>query len=406
MNYKLIRKFLFLSVSSLVIASCTRGPFVSNEVTSSVARQNSDLGYGFEITDERSASDAFLELPMEAGEIISVSQKNYSNGASQRIIYRSGAGVIGENYVQVRATKLKSYNKSRTETLDVHNNELATLRREFSKEFPGQKFVVNSSPRRNGYGLFGHVFFKRGGNQNCLFGWQAARSEVKKGNIFQKFRNKPIDITLRFRFCGNQMKEDSAVAVIRRMKIVLDPRDFVKRNEYIWTDGQEDRSYLSESDALSAGYRSDEINGGVQYLDQPDPVRKRVSTKKKPVVERMQIEKPQVQKPNSKKQKVTGLVVPLPTTRADLSGESGLVPEPNYPKNLPDAAKSVEHSNVQDRFGAPPAQQNSAQRKVRIIPEPLAQPMPQTETAKIASEVRRAQEKTKSSDQILIPLPE
>lgn len=286
-----------ISIPILVLSGCSQNNFLNRDVTNSIDPALINAGYGYEIAYSRNLDDAFVSMPSEAGELISVIQTDYGNGSHQRLVYRTGLGVSGENHIDVRAIKKKHFSKANNDKLKVYTNEIGNLRRSFAKEFPGRRFAVATLPDRNGYGNFGHSYFTYRNGQNCIYAWQNVESKPRKRTWVERFWIDDVTMSLRYRFCGYKMSETAALNVIKRMKITLDPNDMRNKQEYRWDGNQSDGLYDAQNtDPGEAAYISEPIAARDRELEQPI-TRKKVKPRKRKIVRKRE-ETPKIeQKP-------------------------------------------------------------------------------------------------------------
>ncbi|MCT7663590.1 cellulose biosynthesis protein BcsN [Shinella kummerowiae] len=148
--------------------------------------------------------------------IVSVIQRQYTNGIEQQVVLSTSAATSGQNFLSIQAF-------GPAETVAMPGGTLAfkpvlhsAIRAEIRKYFAGRPVAISSNFVRNSYGPFGYAYGRGAGDDGCLYGWQQVRSDEAERNRM----NNSGTIQIRLRVCQSGASEKDLVELMYGYTIV------------------------------------------------------------------------------------------------------------------------------------------------------------------------------------------
>lgn len=148
--------------------------------------------------------------------IVSVIQRQYTNGIEQQVVLSTSAATSGQNFLSIQAF-------GPAETVAMPGGTLAfkpvlhsAIRAEIRKYFAGRPVAISSNFVRNSYGPFGYAYGRGTGDDGCLYGWQQVRSDEAERNRM----NNSGTIQIRLRVCQSGASEKDLVELMYGYTIV------------------------------------------------------------------------------------------------------------------------------------------------------------------------------------------
>ncbi|MXN44041.1 cellulose biosynthesis protein BcsN [Shinella kummerowiae] len=148
--------------------------------------------------------------------IVSVIQRQYTNGIEQQVVLSTSAATSGQNFLSIQAF-------GPAETVAMPGGTLAfkpvlhsAIRAEIRQYFAGRPVAISSNFVRNSYGPFGYAYGRGTGDDGCLYGWQQVRSDEAERNRM----NNSGTIQIRLRVCQSGASEKDLVELMYGYTIV------------------------------------------------------------------------------------------------------------------------------------------------------------------------------------------
>ncbi|MFZ4530984.1 MAG: cellulose biosynthesis protein BcsN [Alsobacter sp.] len=147
-------------------------------------------------------------LPPEAGEVLSVVERDDPDIRTQRIVLAGQSSQAGENMIQISRPGLDSPRA----TLFAPPTQ-ATIEDELADVFPGMVMTIDGAMRTNGYGAYGLATGRRKG-ESCVYTWQwLDRFATSEARLSVLLKSDPASI--RVRLCGRMPPEQLAAIAAR-----------------------------------------------------------------------------------------------------------------------------------------------------------------------------------------------
>lgn len=236
--------FALLAGSALVLVACS-GRGISYDHTAGIDVSGpARHGQGYTLVDNTNPADAFVQIPDRIMRGISMDERVYANGISQRLILAADAAVRGSNHFDIRLVSRGTFTDM-AEKLDVHGAEAHEIRSQFKATFPGKPFAMDQSLHSNEFGNFGFVFFNEGNGVGCMYGWQSMEASTTKATtrlVKNWLRDRTASahnakLSYRLRFCGKGLQYSDAIHLMRSVRINVPADVFVRDRNLRWSSG-------------------------------------------------------------------------------------------------------------------------------------------------------------------------
>jgi len=147
-------------------------------------------------------------LPPEAGEVLSVVERDDPDIRTQRIVLAGQSSQAGENMIQISRPGLDSPRA----TLFAPPTQ-AAIEDELAEAFPGMAMIIDGALRSNAYGTYGLATGRRTG-EACVYTWQwLDRFATSEARLSVLLKSDPASI--RVRLCGRMPPEQLAAIAAR-----------------------------------------------------------------------------------------------------------------------------------------------------------------------------------------------
>lgn len=167
---------------------------------------------------------ATMKLPAQAGAILKVREKHFSNGTRQEIILDAGKGVYGENVIDVSIRTAEPRERD-FEPLRIGPPSQSGIRNEILSRFPDMQMNIVTRPMRNTFGPFGLAIGRHAAGYRCVFAWQwfdELREGAHGASNFTKLgaymSNKSLATSVRIRLCRSDLTVDQIAGLIEGLQ--------------------------------------------------------------------------------------------------------------------------------------------------------------------------------------------
>lgn len=137
--------------------------------------------------------------------IVSVVQRQYTNGIEQQIALSTSASTPGQNFLSIQVFGPAERSAMPGGTLSYQPVRHSAIQAEIRRYFPGRSLQISSNFVRNNYGPFGYAFGQGSGRDGCLYGWQQIRSDAVERRLFEN--QGMIQVRLRVCEAGASQKD-------------------------------------------------------------------------------------------------------------------------------------------------------------------------------------------------------
>lgn len=121
-------------------------------------------------TGDASFQQAMMLLPIEAGAVTRIRERNYPNGTRQDIVMGFDAGTKSENVLEVSTETEAS--PGGPNMLQMGKPSERGIQSEILSRFRGIQMNIVTKPMQNALGPFGLAIGKQGNGHRCIFAWQ------------------------------------------------------------------------------------------------------------------------------------------------------------------------------------------------------------------------------------------
>ena len=171
-------------------------------------------------------SAAFVRLPSGAGQIVSVRERRYVNGASQQIIL-DGESVKGmENRIDI-SVQTQAEGGRGDIYVPISPPSESGINAEIADRFPNVSMQVTERPLANSYGPYGLAIGRLGNGARCVYAWQWIDdlNSARPGqvNLLQRLSmtsgTASAPASIRVRVCRKDVSVDQLAGYITQMVI-------------------------------------------------------------------------------------------------------------------------------------------------------------------------------------------
>ncbi|MFB2549597.1 cellulose biosynthesis protein BcsN [Ciceribacter sp. sgz301302] len=148
--------------------------------------------------------------------IVSVVQRQYTNGIEQQVALSTSAATPGQNFLSIQVHGPAEPVARPGGALAYRPVTHAMVRAEMRSVLPGAALAVSDHFVRNHYGPFGYAFGRGAGGDACLYGWQQIRSNSSERSA----ANSQGMIQVRLRVCRAGASEADLVELMYGYTIV------------------------------------------------------------------------------------------------------------------------------------------------------------------------------------------
>ena len=201
---------LALSLAVAALAACSRAAV--------------DTRAAFEVTDPSAPADTpMAQLPVAAGDPVSVVQSADHGIITQKIVLRGDAATWGENGIVVVVDENPDHRPGEANWATPEPTE-TLIARELRENFADIDMGIGQTLTRNSFGPFGYAVGKTAQNLTCLYAWQFAPgrpapliSDPAVDGVTAS--QPPVATSVRVRLCKQRVAEADLVALVSQMAV-------------------------------------------------------------------------------------------------------------------------------------------------------------------------------------------
>ena len=183
-----------------------------------------DTRAAFEVADPSAPADTpMAQLPVAAGEPVSIVQSADHGVITQKIVLRGDAATWGENGIVVIVDQNPDHRPGEVSWAMPKPTE-TLIARELRENFADLDMGIGQTLTRNAFGPFGYAVGKTAQNLTCLFAWQFAPGRpaplISNPAVDGVTASQPaVATSVRVRLCKQNVAEADLVAMVSQMAV-------------------------------------------------------------------------------------------------------------------------------------------------------------------------------------------
>lgn len=176
-------------------------------------------------TGDASFQQALMLLPIEAGAVTRIRERNYPNGTRQDIVLDWDAGTKSENVLEV-SIETAPLDGGGPNMLQMGKPSERGIQSEILSRFRGIQMNVVTKPMQNALGPFGLAIGKQGNGHRCIFAWQWIDNIREAGpnrSSFARFGavlgGRAAPASIRIRLCSGTKDLDQLASAVEALQM-------------------------------------------------------------------------------------------------------------------------------------------------------------------------------------------
>ena len=166
-------------------------------------------------------TSAIALMPSEAGRVIQVNQREFTDGIQQEIVLTADASARGENRIDVLLRTSPENDSQYDNLIKMKRPTDADVAREMEERFPGMRMDIAAVLLQNSHGPYGIASGRRGA-ELCIYAWQWIDDINGNGNSGRRSIVRGVTpASIRVRLCRSNATFEQLAAYVNQLTVAM-----------------------------------------------------------------------------------------------------------------------------------------------------------------------------------------